>query len=54
MDLLQHDVALAVKVGKKRNQDLILASYVFSFGAFVPPNWGAAPAPSQVAIDSCY
>ncbi len=54
MDLPQHDVALAVKVGKKRNQRLALASHGSIFGAFVPPNWGAAPAPSLVAIDSCY
>jgi len=54
MDLLQHAVALAVKVGKKRNQGLVLASYGSFFGAFVPPNWGSAPAPSLVAIDSCY
>ena len=54
MDPPQHDVALEVNVGKKRNQGLVLASYGSFFGAFVPPNWGAAPEPSQVAIDSCY
>ena len=54
MDLPQHDVALAVKVGKKRNQRLALASHrslhLWGFCAAQLGRRTGAPVGRQLAV----